>query len=231
MASPLEDDEQLSTDDDDPSVDYAFVVEALAKEKQKLATARPEGSWVKFQGILSWYLFFPGPADSLYSGYNFRVKADFPTSYPQNPPTCYFDPPIYHPNVNPNTGEICYSMLKSGGWNPDYGVSRIISLLKGSFVKEPNPHSPLNQEAANLLLKNPNAYRDRIESERIDHQFVRGQPDKRSLRKVQITRVESPSESPSESPLISPRRSLDTSTNNTTSVATVAPPILNNNLQ
>ena len=41
-----------------------------------------------------------GPSDTLYEHGCFRCILNFPRDYPHSPPSMYFSPPIWHPNVH-----------------------------------------------------------------------------------------------------------------------------------
>lgn len=68
--------------------------------------------------------------------------------YPFSPPLCRFMTNIWHPNISVN-GTICVDTLKEE-WSPSTKIISIIGILNGLLIN-PNPNSPLNREAADML--------------------------------------------------------------------------------
>ncbi|BHF64591.1 ubiquitin-conjugating enzyme E2 S [Sparganum proliferum] len=83
-----------------------------------------------------------GPRDTPFENGLFLIRLLLPTNYPAEPPKGFFLTKIFHPNVNPRTGEICVDTLKKE-WNP---------------TLVPNPESALNEEAGRLLLEDYDEY-------------------------------------------------------------------------
>ncbi len=55
--------------------------------------------------IFLWELMVMGPPDTLYEGGFFKAKLDFPSDFPNNPPTMTFTSEMWHPNG------MCYMFL------------------------------------------------------------------------------------------------------------------------
>lgn len=96
-------------------------------------------------------------------GANFRARLKFPPEYPLRPPSLIFlDPVPFHPNIYPDTGALCISILhppeddKYGyetaaeRWNPTQTPETILISVISLFAS-PNDESPANPEAAKLL--------------------------------------------------------------------------------
>uniref|UniRef100_A0A915ISN8 E2 ubiquitin-conjugating enzyme n=1 Tax=Romanomermis culicivorax TaxID=13658 RepID=A0A915ISN8_ROMCU len=100
-----------------------------------------------------------GPDDTPFSGGKFKLKLTFPANFPSSPPKAHFLTKIFHPNVEPRSGEICVNTLKRD-WRPNFGVKHILLVIFGyictikSLLINPNPESALNEEAGKLLLEN-----------------------------------------------------------------------------
>lgn len=81
---------------------------------------------------LEWEALLPGPDDTPFEGGVFSARLSFRTShahaaptYPLEPPTMRFDPPIFHPNGTPSAhavypdGLVCISILHAAGDDPN----------------------------------------------------------------------------------------------------------------
>lgn len=66
------------------------------------------------ENMFRWELMIVGPPDTLYEGGFFAAQLDFPTDFPNSPPTMTFKTPIWHPNVY-NDGKVCISILHPPG--------------------------------------------------------------------------------------------------------------------
>jgi ubiquitin-protein ligase len=98
-----------------------------------------------------------------YEGYKWRVRLSFPQDYPFQAPKAHFIDRIFHPNVSYNSGEVCIDILKTA-WSPALKIHSILVSLQ-SLLNDPNPDSPLNWEAAELLNSNPDGYNRRVREE------------------------------------------------------------------
>ncbi|KAJ2786256.1 E2 ubiquitin-protein ligase peroxin 4 [Coemansia interrupta] len=99
--------------------------------------------------ILRWRAVLRGPSDTPYRGAAFEIDIDIPEQYPITPPTLTFVTPVCHPNVHFETGEICLDILKTQ-WSPAWTLMSTC-LAVHVLLANPEPSSPLNCDAANLL--------------------------------------------------------------------------------
>eukprot|EP00940_MAST-03C_sp_MAST-3C-sp2_P001441 g1441.t1 len=135
------------------------IMRAIAKEVRKLATSPPAG--ITFvpnpeENIAEIYADLEGPDDTPYAGGVFRIKLVIGRDYPSAPPKGYFLTKIYHPNVAPDTGEICVNTLKKD-WSEDVGLCRIMKVIWCLLVV-PFPESSLNDEAGKLFMDSYDDY-------------------------------------------------------------------------
>jgi peroxin-4 len=72
--------------------------------------------------------------------------------YPLTPPSVVFKTRIFHPNVDFKTGEVCLDVLKSD-WSPAWGIATVCRAIV-ALLDSPNPDSPLNCDAGNMLRNN-----------------------------------------------------------------------------
>ncbi|PWA26377.1 ubiquitin-conjugating enzyme E2-23 kDa [Artemisia annua] len=63
------------------------------------------------ESIHQFFVFFHGPADSLYAGGVWKVKVELPEDYPFSSPSIGFTTKIYHPNIDFESGMVCVNVL------------------------------------------------------------------------------------------------------------------------
>ncbi|KAJ1891163.1 E2 ubiquitin-protein ligase peroxin 4 [Kickxella alabastrina] len=104
---------------------------------------------VSDETLLYWRAVMRGPCDTPYSAGTFVIHIDIPEQYPIKPPTLTFVTPVCHPNVHFETGEICLDILKAQ-WSPAWTLASTCLAIH-VLLANPEPSSPLNCDAANLL--------------------------------------------------------------------------------
>ncbi|KAG5354919.1 Ubiquitin-conjugating enzyme E2 S [Yarrowia sp. B02] len=97
-----------------------------------------------------------GPEATPYYGGAWQMVIKVPSDYPQSAPKAYFKTRIFHPNVQPSTGEVCVDTLKRD-WTPTTSLCDILVTIRCLLV-HPNPESALNEEAGKLLLEDYAAF-------------------------------------------------------------------------
>ena len=85
--------------------------------------------------LLVWTATLAGPADTPYAALTFKLRLEFPPSYPYAPPAVTFRTPIFHPNVD-FSGRICLDILKDK-WSAAMNVQSVLLSLQ-SLLGEPN---------------------------------------------------------------------------------------------
>lgn len=99
--------------------------------------------------LTHWRASFTGQSDSPYDDGVFVLDIVVPNDYPIRPPVIRFLTRICHPNINFKTGEICLDILKSQ-WSPAWTLQTACTAVR-ELLASPEPDSPLNIDAANLL--------------------------------------------------------------------------------
>ncbi|GMI31034.1 hypothetical protein TrRE_jg6918 [Triparma retinervis] len=135
------------------------VVTRLAKEVRKLATSPPEG--IKFlateeETLGEVHAEIEGPVGTPYEGFFFELKLVLGGDFPNSPPRGFFLSKIYHPNVNPSTGDICVNTLKKD-WSASTTISHVLSVIRCLLIV-PFPESSLNDEAGKLFMESYDEY-------------------------------------------------------------------------
>lgn len=83
-----------------------------------------------------------GKAGTLWEHGYYRVLLMFPEEYPSLPPSCKFEPPIFHPNVHPLTGVFYHPLLdKNKCWAPNITIKQILLGIQ-NFLDEPDVEGP-----------------------------------------------------------------------------------------
>ena len=87
-----------------------------------------------------------GSPESPYAGGIFWLYMAFPDEYPVKPLSIRFITPVYHPNIDPETGVICCDIFEEA-WSPVLtAYSVLLSVL--SLLHSPDPDDPLLPDIA-----------------------------------------------------------------------------------
>jgi len=125
----------------------------LEKSQDDFITLLPSSD-----NLMSWSASIRAPPDSVYDGFIFDLSIVVGTDYPLTPPKMKFTTKIFHPNVYFDTGEICLDILKKE-WSPAWSLQSACRAIM-SLMSMPEPDSPLNCDAGNMLRARDNrAYR------------------------------------------------------------------------
>ena len=128
------------------------------------------------ESMTFWTAVIFGPQESIYQGGNFLVDLIFSFEYPFTPPRVTFRTPIFHPNISTN-GAVCLDILKPGIWSPLITIESLLVSIQ-SLLDDANPDDPLNNEAADLFVRNPRLYAQRAHEETIKYGGSRANPVK-----------------------------------------------------
>ncbi|KAL9937014.1 hypothetical protein V8E36_004249 [Tilletia maclaganii] len=110
------------------------------------------------EDLFEWFSVMRGPQGGAYEGGVFELTIQVPPQYPTKPPKMSFKTRIWHPNVSWKNGEICLDIL-AAQWSPAWTLSSACTAVL-ALLDAPEPDSPLNVDAANVLRsKDTTAYR------------------------------------------------------------------------
>ena len=106
-------------------------------------------------------ILLAGPTHTPFAGGLFKLHLTIPPTYPQAPPTAHFRTPIFHPNVEAQTGGVCVETLKRD-WDAKLTLRDILVVISCLLI-QPNPDSALNAEAGGLIQDDYDAFVRRAE--------------------------------------------------------------------
>jgi len=93
----------------------------------------------------------PGPFDCPYEDGKFLLDIIFHEIHPFQPPLVQFITKVYHCNIGAQTGKISLDTLHDQ-WSPALNLSKVLLSIQ-SLLFNPNPHDPIEAEAARLYLE------------------------------------------------------------------------------
>lgn len=94
-------------------------------------------------------ILLAGPSHTPFAAGVWKLHLAIPNDYPQHPPTANFRTPIFHPNVDPQTGGVCVETLKRD-WDNKLTLRDVLITISCLLI-QPNPDSALNAEAGALI--------------------------------------------------------------------------------
>lgn len=118
---------------------------AIVKANKDLKTCSTmENFSIEADNLQEWKCTYSPQNNVRYkNSYNFTVN--IPVNYPFGTPQIIFTTPIYHPNIDKDTGKMCMGIL--AGWEPKYSLGVVFENIVSHFL-EPDLGNPVNQDAA-----------------------------------------------------------------------------------
>lgn len=97
-----------------------------------------------------------GPESTPFERGAFKIRLKLTEDFPKVPPKAFFLTKVFHPNVEPKSGEVCVNTLKSE-WTPNLGLQKVLLTIRCLLIN-PNAESALNEEAGKLILEDYNEF-------------------------------------------------------------------------
>lgn len=134
----------------------------LMSDLKDISQSPPEGcsaSPASDDDLFIWSATVFGPDETPWEGGIFSLRITFTSDYPEKPPRIRFTTEMFHPNVY-NDGTLCMDIIQDQ-WSPCHSVCTLLTSIQ-SLLCDPNPASPANPEAAQLLTSDSAAYAKRV---------------------------------------------------------------------
>ncbi|EDV28851.1 uncharacterized protein TRIADDRAFT_52134 [Trichoplax adhaerens] len=112
---------------------------------------------------LTWLCVIPGPTKTCWENGRFRLMIYYPKDYPDKPPKCQFQPPLFHPNIF-LSGTVALSILEED-WKPTLTIKDVMPKICHEifnykscalFCNSPSSIIEVILPGIQMLLKEPN---------------------------------------------------------------------------
>lgn len=107
----------------------------------------------------TYYICIRGPNETPYEDGYYWLRMYITKDYPFKSPSVVFLTPIFHPNVEYESGTICLDAINEQ-WTPVFHFERIFQIMIPHLLSYPNPSDPFHVYAAELLLQDSAKYNE-----------------------------------------------------------------------
>lgn len=103
------------------------------------------------------YICIRGPKDTPYEDGYYWLRMVITKEYPFKSPSVIFLTPIFHPNIEYESGSICLDAINEQ-WTPVFNFERIFQIMIPHLLTYPNPDDPFHIYASEILIKDLEKY-------------------------------------------------------------------------
>ncbi|XP_078352893.1 ubiquitin-conjugating enzyme E2 U-like isoform X2 [Oculina patagonica] len=114
------------------------------------------------EDMFTWEGTIKGPKDTMWEGGVFKLYLQFSEYYNGRPPKIFFHTIPFHPNVDPDTGQVCADFLDDlSCWKEFYPISYMLLSVQ---MLLPNPviENAVNPSAARIFASSPSGFRQTV---------------------------------------------------------------------
>ncbi|XP_041359027.1 ubiquitin-conjugating enzyme E2 U-like [Gigantopelta aegis] len=138
----------------------------IVREYERLQSIKPwgiEAHPLKDDNVFEWVAKIQGLKDSLWEGGIFHLYIKFDEHYSYRPPEICFHTVPFHPNVDMVTGRPCIDFLDDcDKWNESNRIYMILVTIQ-NLLSNPSANNPVNVEAAELMCRIPDVYKQVVQ--------------------------------------------------------------------
>lgn len=140
----------------------------LLLEKEWFKLQREDLPWgiqarpLNEDNMFTWEGTIKGPKDTMWEGGVFKLYLQFSEHYNGQPPEIFFHTIPFHPNVDPDTGQVCADFLDDlSCWKECYSIPYMLLSLQ---MLLPNPvlENAVNASAARIFASSPSGFRQTV---------------------------------------------------------------------
>lgn len=107
----------------------------------------------------TYYVHIFGPKDTPFENGSYWIRMIIVNDYPFKSPSVAFMTPIFHPNIEYESGSVCLDVLNQE-WTPVYSMHTIFSIFIPQLLTYPNEKDPFNIHASEIFQLNKNRYHE-----------------------------------------------------------------------
>jgi ubiquitin-protein ligase len=131
------------------------------------------------------YICINGPKESPYENGFYWLRMVITKDYPFKSPSVIFLTPIFHPNIEYESGSICLDAINEQ-WTPVFNFERIFTIMIPQLLSYPNPDDPFHLYASELLLKDSEKYNQIAKSINNKYAILESDAPKNIIKRMDV---------------------------------------------
>lgn len=122
-----------------------------------------EATTLEDENMFEWTAKINGLKHTIWEGGVFRLYLKFNEHYNLQPPVVCFHTIPFHPNIDMITGRPCVNFLDDfNEWSTDYSLGFILTSMQTLLSNPVIDEKAVNQEAVDMMLNNPQGYKQMV---------------------------------------------------------------------